>query len=433
MTNETLAPRVRTGPTTQKTALVVPASGTRRPVRLATLDALRLVAALAVAAYHLTVSWRIDGHRQPEHFLPHVSHVTIYGFLGVELFFLISGFVICMSSWNRSLGDFFTSRVSRLYPAYWVCLLITAAVVTIAPITGGVPVTGSPGLLQIAANLTMLQEPMGIGSVDTVYWTLFVELRFYLLFAALAAFGLTYRRVVLFCAAWMTVAVISPMLGSKAIEVLAIPGYAPYFIAGVAAFLIHRFGRSPLLFGIVGMAWLISLQHVIGRVSDVNPGFPVPTWPGPVIITAAYAALLAIALGWTDRIRWAWLTTAGALTYPFYLLHQRIGYTVIRHTYEATRLPAAVLVPGAMLLTLGLAWLVYRLVEKPLAARMRAGLRQAFADLRAASARDAAPAGEAAPVPGAAPAREARAAAPSTRPRTGVRVIRQVPGRSGER
>ncbi|WP_203825292.1 acyltransferase family protein [Actinoplanes palleronii] len=360
----------------------------RRP-RLAALDALRITAALAVAAYHLTVSWRIDGHNLPEYFLPHVSHVSIYGFLGVELFFLISGFVICMSSWNRSLGDFFTSRVSRLYPAYWVCILITATVVSLVPISGGVPVSGVPGLRDIAVNLTMLQEPLGVGSVDTVYWTLFVELRFYLLFAALVAFGLTYRRVVIFCAVWMTVAVIGPTLDSRMVEMLAIPQYAPYFIAGIAMFLIHRFGRSPLLFGIVAFAWLISIKNVTDRVADVNPGFSVPTWPGVLIITLAYAAVLAIALGWADGIRWRWLTTAGALTYPFYLLHQRLGYAFVRHAHEATGLPAWLLVTTAIVLILGLAWLVYRLAEKPLAAVLRKALKQAFADLRTASARDA--------------------------------------------
>ncbi|GIF11504.1 peptidoglycan/LPS O-acetylase OafA/YrhL [Actinoplanes teichomyceticus] len=367
-----------------------PPGGPRRPVRLAALDALRLIAALAVASYHLTVSWRIDGHNPPAYFLPHLSHVSIYGFLGVELFFLISGFVIGMSSWNRSLGDFFTSRVSRLYPAYWVCILITAAVVTLVPIAGGLPVSGTPDLREIAVNLTMLQEPLGVASVDTVYWTLFVELRFYLLFAALVALGLTYRRVVVFCAVWMTVAVIGPTLGNRVVEVVAIPQYAPYFIAGVAAFLIHRFGRSPLLLAIVGFAWLVSVQRVSERVADVNPGFRVPIWPGVLIVTLAYAAVLAVALGWTDRIRWRWLTTAGALTYPFYLLHQRIGYAFVRRAHQATGLPAWVLVLSAIVLILGLAWLVHRLLEKPLAARMRGTLRRAFAELRTASQRDAA-------------------------------------------
>ncbi|MDI6100590.1 acyltransferase [Actinoplanes sp. NEAU-A12] len=358
--------------------------------RLAALDGLRLIAALAVAVFHLSVSWRIDGSSPPSQSLPYLSHAAVYGFLGVELFFLISGFVICMSSWRRSLGDFFVSRVSRLYPAYWVCILVTAVIVTIAPVTDGVPVSGSPDLREIAVNMTMLQEPLGIPAVDTVYWTLFVELRFYLLFAVLVAFGLTYRRTVIFCAAWMAVAVIGPMLDSRIVNILAVPEYAPYFIAGIAMFLIHKFGRSPLLLAIVAFSWLISVERVEDRVAGVEPGFDVPTWPGIVIVTLSYLLVLVIAFGWTDRIRWTWLTTAGALTYPFYLLHQRVGYSLIRHTQERTALPAWVLVLGAITVVLGLAWLVHRLAERPLTRWLRTVLRRSVADVRQISAAEAA-------------------------------------------
>jgi peptidoglycan/LPS O-acetylase OafA/YrhL len=367
-----------------------PAPAAQRPPRLAVLDGLRLIAALAVASYHLTASWRIDGYSPPQHFLPTASHFAIYGFLGVELFFLISGFVIGMSSWNRSLGDFFTSRVSRLYPAYWACVLITAAVGIYFPISGGIPIKEVPELRDIAVNLTMLQEPLGVSPVDSVYWTLFIELRFYILFAALAAFGLTYSRVVAFCMVWMTAAVLAPALGNQTLSTLIVPDYAPYFIAGIAAFLIHRFGRSPLLFGIIGFAWLLSVKRSFDRVADLNPGFDVPVRPGIAVVTAMFAAILVVALGWTDRIRWRWLTTAGALTYPFYLLHQRIGYTIIRRAYNATALPVWFLEVATFAVLLGLAWLVYRLVEKPMAVWIRTRLRKAFVDLRVKSAADAA-------------------------------------------
>jgi peptidoglycan/LPS O-acetylase OafA/YrhL len=380
-----------------------PLTGTTRRPRLAALDGLRLIAALAVATYHYTVSWRIDGSSPPEYFLPTFAHVSIYGFLGVELFFLISGFVICMSSWGRGLGEFFTSRVSRLYPAYWVCVVITAIVVSLVPVIGGVPVTGIPSLSDLAVNLTMLQEPLGVPMVDTVYWTLFVELRFYLLFAILVHVGLTYRRAVLFCAVWMTVAVIGPTLDSDLVDVLAIPQYAPYFVAGIAMYLIHRFGRTPLLFAIVGFAWLVSLQRVSVRLADVHPGFDVPSWPGALAITAAYAVMLVIALGWADRIRWRWLTVAGAVTYPFYLLHQRVGYSLIRTSYEAFHAPAWTLIAGALLVVLGLAWLVQRFVERPLAPRLRTALRTAIADTRRSAV---APEPHPAPVIAAEPARE---------------------------
>src|SRR3712207_7473811 len=50
--------------------------------------------------------------------------------------------------------------------------------------------------------------------------------------------------------------------------------------AGIAMYLIHRFGPTALLFGIVGMAWLVSLERVGDRMADIHPGFPVPAWPG---------------------------------------------------------------------------------------------------------------------------------------------------------
>jgi peptidoglycan/LPS O-acetylase OafA/YrhL len=346
--------------------------------RLAALDGLRLVAALAVAVYHYTAAWRIDGVQLPQHFLPGTVPVSVWGFLGVELFFLISGFVICMSCWGRGLGEFFVSRVSRLYPAYWAAVLITAAVAC------AFPLGDRPSVGQILINLTMLQQPLGVPPVDTVYWTLFVELRFYLIMAVILRRGLTYRRAVLLCAVWMTAAVLAPALDNPLVTVLVIPDYAPYFIGGIALFLIHRFGPSPLLFGITGLAWLVSLARVQDRIGTMNPGFPMPDWPGLLIITACYAVLLLIALGYTRRITWRWLSTAGALTYPFYLLHLQIGQTVIRAAYRHTGIPVRVLVVATILLLLVLSWCVHRYVERPLARKLRAALRRGVAQIAAA-------------------------------------------------
>lgn len=170
--------------------------------RIPVLDALRLLAALAVALYHYTTFWAVDGTHSPAHYLPSASRVTVYGFLGVEVFFMISGFVIGMSSWGKRLGDYAASRVARLYPAYWVCIAITLALTTLLPVKGGwIPVYDSFTWVDIGLNLTMLQHPLGAPSVDNVYWTLWTELRFYLLWALVVGRGVTYRRAVLFCVA----------------------------------------------------------------------------------------------------------------------------------------------------------------------------------------------------------------------------------------
>ncbi len=153
--------------------------------------------------------------------------MTIYGFLGVEMFFMISGFVIGMSSWGKRLGDYAVSRAARLYPAYWVCIVITLAITTILPVKGGwIPVYDTFTAVDIGINFTMLQHPLGYLSVDNVYWTLWTELRFYLLWALVVGWGVTYRRAVLFCVVWMTVAVLAVQINHPVLTLVAMPEYA---------------------------------------------------------------------------------------------------------------------------------------------------------------------------------------------------------------
>lgn len=91
------------------------------------LDLLRLGAALAVVAYHWTARSHRYWGRPPTEEFQFVSKLSGYGALGVQLFFIISGFVILMSAQGRSVGQFVASRVARLFPAYWVAVLATAA------------------------------------------------------------------------------------------------------------------------------------------------------------------------------------------------------------------------------------------------------------------------------------------------------------------
>src|SRR5699024_10591942 len=99
----------------------------QRRGRLRAMDALRLLAALAVVLFHFTTRdhgrW---GAQLPHEVFPALSHVVRYGYAGVHLFFTISGFVILMSVWGRSPRQFVASRISRLYPAFWVAVLATA-------------------------------------------------------------------------------------------------------------------------------------------------------------------------------------------------------------------------------------------------------------------------------------------------------------------
>ncbi|WP_249998646.1 acyltransferase [Actinoplanes sp. M2I2] len=351
-----------------------PVRDVQRAPRLYVLDGLRLICALAVAGYHFGDSWRLDGVHPPAYFLPDAAPVLIYGFLGVETFFLISGFVILMSGWGRTVREFAASRAARLYPAFWAAVVITTVVTAVLPISGGLPFTQQPGAGDVLVNLTMLAEPLNTPLVDTVYWTLWTEFRFYLIAACLLAAGLTDRRAKLFGAGWLAAAVVLPAFPGAALDEVVMSDFAPYFVAGMTMFLLRRNRADRWLWVLLLAAWLVSLQRVHVRALDLHPGFEVAVWPAPVLLTLAYVAVLVIALGWTDRVRLRRLATAGALTYPFYLLHPRIGYSLIRTAHENTGLPAPILIGGAVLMLLVAAWLVHRFVERPLAPLIRDGV-----------------------------------------------------------
>ncbi|MGC9666975.1 acyltransferase family protein [Planosporangium sp. 12N6] len=342
--------------------------------RLAALDGLRLVAALLVVMFHYvgTEFTNIWGAKNHEIF-PWLYPVSTYGYLGVQFFFIISGFVICMSSWDRKLGDFFVSRTVRLYPVYWFAVLFTALVVTVMhPIASQISAIKPPhSLSDVLSNLTMLQEAAGIPHVDSVYWTLWVELRFYLLFAIVVWRGLTYRRVVLFCALWGVASLVASSSNISVLNNVVMPVYSWYFIAGIALYLIHRFGQTPLLWGIVGLCWLQAQRDAYGATTYMNGMLKTSMeWRySALLITAFFVAIAAVALGWLSWARWRWLTVAGVLTYPVYLMHQNIGLTIIRGLHGSV--PKWPLLVGTVTAMLLLAWLAHRLIERPLAPRMK--------------------------------------------------------------
>jgi peptidoglycan/LPS O-acetylase OafA/YrhL len=294
--------------------------------------------------------------------------VALYGNLGVEIFFVISGFVICMSCWGRTLGDFFRSRVTRLYPAYWAALVIVTGSFVVYPV-----VDRPESVVDFLVNLTMLQKPAGSPRILGVCWTLWAEARFYLLFALFVVWkGASYRRIVMFCCGWTVAAVIAKSAPSPLLEEMVMPTFAPYFVIGLALYLIHRYGSDLTLWGVVGVNWALGNVFVVRALSGSNGFHP----RSPMIITALLAAgILVMALIATDRLawarRWRWLTVAGTLTYPFYLIHEHLGWSVIHILHQRWNIPSLLTLPLTVLSMIAVAWLIHRVVERPLSGWMK--------------------------------------------------------------
>lgn len=142
------------------------------------LDAIRFAAAMLVTLFHLGFLWwahpmdeaSVRLHSDLAPLAPFVSS----GWVGVPIFFMLSGFVIAFSAHGRGVRQFALGRAVRLYPAAWLCTGVTALV--IAP---------DPGLWRKLANSFAL-SPVGPW-VSGVYWTIAIEIVFYAVVALLLA------------------------------------------------------------------------------------------------------------------------------------------------------------------------------------------------------------------------------------------------------
>ncbi|NBE51713.1 acyltransferase family protein [Streptomyces boluensis] len=342
------------------------APAARRVIRLRALDGLRLIAALMVAAYHyggrdgeIGEAWGSSPNVQ----FPTAHEWFAYGCLGVQIFFVISGFVICMSGWGRPLRSFFASRVSRLFPSYWVAIVLVTAVFALPAVTYAA-VSPSDALV----NLTMLQQPLGVDRVLGVCWTLWAELRFYALFALCVVLpGANRQRVVLFCAVWTLAAAVAEAANWPLLDVVLMPEYAPYFIGGIGLYLVHRDRKDITAWGIVGVSWLIGQHYAVDRLWHApNPDFFSyrSSLAIVAVVTLGYVAVAAIALGWLNRVNWRWLTTAGALTYPFYLVHEHLGWVSVTALHRGLGLPSWATFTLTITAMLALAQLLNRYVEE---------------------------------------------------------------------
>jgi peptidoglycan/LPS O-acetylase OafA/YrhL len=289
-----------------------------------------------------------------QHFDDFPFHFVL-GQHGVQLFFCISGFVIFWTlERSDTIADFAFSRFTRLFPSYWTALAV-AGVVSVTLFE----VPFSPALYLV--NATMLQRFLGFPDLDAVFWTLAVELVFYVWMAVLSAARLLHRMVWV-SGIWLALSAASSMARAW----VEVPGWLntylilsdiPFFLAGTMFYLIRKHGLRSEYLAIILLAWIAA-----GLVGGNGPG---------VLDTGAVFAGFSIAL--TGRLRvlvnpvTMWL---GAISYALYLIHRNMGYEVLA-ALNRLGVPSTVSVPLAMLGALGLASAITYGVERPAMAALR--------------------------------------------------------------
>lgn len=275
------------------------------------MDYGRFAASLAVVVFHYTYNGILNGKVTSIDHLPYITSITRYGHYGVDLFFIISGYVIFYSAENKRASRFAYSRIKRLYPTFWFGMLFSAFFAFLWGQGTVMAVTGK----QVLANLSMMPNTFGERYVDGVYWTLLWELRFYALVFLLLLSGLGRHLRTLFML-WPYYLVIAHALRWD----------GPYTDSNYALFVAGSL--FAMLKGRMDPWYLFSLAlcFITGAFHDASFGLHGPG--------AARTAALALFFGFffvlnTSRggeLKLPGSLVLGALTYPIYLVHAHFGY-----------------------------------------------------------------------------------------------------------
>jgi peptidoglycan/LPS O-acetylase OafA/YrhL len=314
------------------------------PARVVTLDLLRGFASLSVCWFHLT-----NGN---EHFLEAgwLRSSGEYGWIGVNVFFVISGFIIpyALAQGGYAIADygrFLLKRILRLDPPYLATILL---VIVLGYLTSHIPGFRGPpfhvSVAQVLVHLGYANVFLGYQWLNPVFWTLAIELQYYLLVGLLFPLINTKRMQVS-----------TATLLCLSILALVIPG-RPYvfhwlflFMLGIVTFQFRRGYVSRHVYLVQVAALMLGAWRNDGLI---------------VGLAGATAALIIAFINVNLDKRWTFL---GLISYSLYLLHAPIGGRVIN---LGERLGGGLLTKLAVLATalavaLVAAWIFYRLIERP--------------------------------------------------------------------
>ena len=346
-----------------------------RHERLRTLDGFRALAIMLVIGFHYYTRWAPP--EAPESLYPYGQiaaswAVFRFGYLGVNLFFIISGFVISMTLFrSRGAVDFARKRFARLFPTMVLCSLATFVAVSLLP-QQAIRVSWRDFLPSLTFTDPFLWSHLlgrEFHSMDGSYWSLYVEVKFYL-WIGLMYFTAGSKRFFL-SVAWVFALLVAAAQVMKlahlphvwGLEFVFALDYLPWFVAGIGFYALHEDPRD-------WRGWLLVVEAAVGVWALIGRQ-PEAERAALGALALCYALFVVMLL----RPRWlSWLSlrqvaAVGTASYSLYLLHQTLGVAILASLREPlgshatwSAWVATPLLTAAMILV---SLLIYRYWEVP--------------------------------------------------------------------
>jgi peptidoglycan/LPS O-acetylase OafA/YrhL len=293
--------------------------------RLAYIELLRFILALSVVIYHYFYFGPATGLISAEP----VTTFLPFLLLAVEVFFIVSGFVIMFSAAGRSNVDFAIARFARLGPTLLVCSTITYIVLLIAPLAG----LNTPSIHQWLISVLVVPL-MVFHGVDWSLWSLKYEIIFYVLIFWLISLGVTTGRLKVLACVLLFSDLIQAIVSIFAGHISH--NYGAFFVIGMLFYLRASGEERLVLLWAAAVAlslvdcWL-ELQRVeVGMLGHHGPN-PLECLIAGVIVIGTFM----IFHGGTKSRAFAKICAlAGSASFPLYVIHQLLGYRLIAWANE---------------------------------------------------------------------------------------------------
>lgn len=307
--------------------------------RLSGLDTLRGVAILLVMVGHFSAEVFTD-------FYPALmSSISVSG---VVLFFYLSGFLIFRNVQAQPPVVFLLRRFAKLFPAYWVNIAVITALAVLLQ-------TGQPtDFLTLFSNALMIQEFTSSPLMNNVYWTLQIELKFYLIMLLFVMlFGA--RRIYVFLAFLLLADVLCLSLMGRGSTLIT---YLLVFFPGIAAARGYAQSWNPAA---VKEFMAVTLLVSIALFFFLPPENVLQAFYAPI-----FSALLYLALKRDMASRF--FAFFGKISYSHYLYHTAIGYLLIRLLMDMNGsgvMSSCLALVVAMVVTVSISTLSFFWIERP--------------------------------------------------------------------
>lgn len=346
-------------------------SSAQEASRFQFVDALRGVAALAVAAFHISRYGPL-AHAAERAWPDPLLMLLKHGWIGVQIFFVISGFVIAHSlrkarATPRFIGQFALRRSLRLDPAYWATMALVLGLSALLPESFADPASHDPlSAGQLAAHLGYLQNVLGFENLSVGFWTLCIEVQFYLMFVVLlgvaqwsagcqaGAERACYQRLMALLGP-LAMASLFYFGRQRESDAWVVHFFSMFFLGMLASWSLE--GKIAH-----GWFWLFATVMVASLAVHWKLDIAVALLTGLSIYTVGRAGHLHNWLSWRP------LQYLGRISYSLYLIHYPVSCLVTTLGYHLTGdapLPAALWLTAALLTSIGAAQLLYVLVERP--------------------------------------------------------------------